>query len=367
MKKMIPALLAVLLFLPAQALGPLTGCALGAAPAFDRQTEDLAIASIQCCHELGAAKKSPTFTDPQGFWLTLSLYASRALYRLGDPIVENGGRSYMLRQDAEIGELAYALFPDFQGSYPTQGVYGYHDAEAQSCGLTCGNHYLLPAGEAQTTSGADGSIWATYQMSIVGSGPTPDLIYSVHFVPAGAGRLYPWSVAEVMRGTPEQSPVSSGMQGPGEPWQIFREDGTWSQACQACLEKGGQLAGIGSQEEWEQLVALLGQMPGARDMVFLIGARRDLDSRDYHSIDGQNLLTGPALNAPESWAFTHWGPYEPSWQYGGSEEHVLCIRSVDGSWCLQDVADDLLSQFPELSGRIAYVMEGEKRCRKKWP
>ncbi|MDO4632396.1 MAG: C-type lectin domain-containing protein [Eubacteriales bacterium] len=145
------------------------------------------------------------------------------------------------------------------------------------------------------------------------------------------------------------------------------DDQSWSTAFRCAKENGGYLARIDSEAEFEVIVNQISQMPWTQEMVmFQIGGRRDADSEKFYWVDEENQCFGPAINESGSWAEQHWHDGEPSLQNtrksDGSitEEYQLDLYNVSGVWKLNDSTDDIVSWYPEYSGKVGYIVEYEK-------
>ncbi|MDO4648773.1 MAG: C-type lectin domain-containing protein [Eubacteriales bacterium] len=140
-------------------------------------------------------------------------------------------------------------------------------------------------------------------------------------------------------------------------YQIVVTNCTWAEAVSQCQNMGGHLANINSEEEWYALISLL-DAPEYRDKVFYLGGQRAENSRDYYWTDSNGYSIGePALNSKQSWAFNHWGYYEPSYEYRGVGEYYITVFKYQGSWILNDDPYDMVANAPEYSGIIGFVCE----------
>lgn len=138
-------------------------------------------------------------------------------------------------------------------------------------------------------------------------------------------------------------------------YEIIMGDITWTDAKAACEARGGYLATITSQEEYDQICALADQ---SNVKYLWLGA-------NINSVDdtwGQNgWLTG------EAWTFECWYPGEPSkTDLDGTEEFYLCMwkakmenESEATTWTFNDQRNDIVGAVPSISGKLGYVLEYE--------
>ncbi len=127
-------------------------------------------------------------------------------------------------------------------------------------------------------------------------------------------------------------------------YEIFQADVSWREARELCQQKGGHLAVISSQEEFDQVIALAEQQ-GA-DKLWL-GCRRENDQLLWE--------TGETVD------FYPWAQGEPSGvdAYDGTAEDYLLLWN-NGGWFYNDSRNHPVADYPEwYSGSIGYVCEYE--------
>lgn len=144
-------------------------------------------------------------------------------------------------------------------------------------------------------------------------------------------------------------------------YELIVADVTWTEAEAICRQKGGYLATLTSQEEFDQVTnQIVGE--GKTKISFYVGATRD-DSYDgigeyhwLHDHSGDSMFYG-AL-------YSFWLSGEPSYssvtQDGETmeEKYVdLIYRQNEGRCYLNDVADDILAEAPSYKGAIGYICE----------
>lgn len=144
-------------------------------------------------------------------------------------------------------------------------------------------------------------------------------------------------------------------------YELIVADVTWTQAEAMCRQKGGYLATLTSQEEFDQVTnQIVGE--GKTKISFYVGATRD-DS--YDGIDEYHWLHDHSEDSMFSDAmYSFWLSGEPSYssvtEDGETmeEKYVdLFYRQKEGRCYLNDVADDILAEAPSFKGAIGYICE----------
>ena len=140
-------------------------------------------------------------------------------------------------------------------------------------------------------------------------------------------------------------------------YKITIADCSWTQAYEACLEDGGYLLNINSEEEFENIINSI-ETAGYEDMVFLLGGARKEDGESYYWVGEDGEFYGEALNGNEdSWCNDLWLSGEPSYADGDIEEMVIIMFCINGTWYFNDAPDDILAAVSEYKGKIAYICE----------
>ena len=144
----------------------------------------------------------------------------------------------------------------------------------------------------------------------------------------------------------EASASSGGEQAPHEhTYQFFKEDKNWTEAQQACKDKGGYLAVVRNEEELRKVVALAQQ--NGVEKVWL-GCHRE---------NGELVWENG-----ETVTFYAWGQGEPSQYDSGDKvaEDYLLLWHFNGAWVYNDSRNDPVKDYPGMySGQIGYVCEFE--------
>lgn len=166
------------------------------------------------------------------------------------------------------------------------------------------------------------------------------------------------AIGFMIKPTPEPQLVKQEVR---HSYSFHSEDVTWQEAFDRAKEKGGYLVHIDSMEEMDYLVSLLEKM-GCSDHYVMLGGARDLRTRDYYWLNADNSVADGILNEPGHWAQELWFKDEPSFDYNGTQEHVLEMHfnPDDNRWGWNDIpVDGLVQQWTNNEGRITYIVEYE--------
>jgi hypothetical protein len=122
-------------------------------------------------------------------------------------------------------------------------------------------------------------------------------------------------------------------------YQIVNSRMTWAEAEAYCENNGGHLATVGSQEEYDKIVALAEQ---SGRVVIWLGASCGTD----HNF---SWVTG------EDFAYTSWMEGEPNNE--GGDENYLVMFKVNGQWVWSDVPADLSPYYG--TDQVGFACEWE--------
>lgn len=141
---------------------------------------------------------------------------------------------------------------------------------------------------------------------------------------------------------PEETPEATP---PAEPtFTVYTEDLTWEQARDKCVEMGGHLAVVDSQERFDELCVLAQQ----KGLTYVwLGSYRGTDGEWYN-------VTGEKMN------FTRWDAGEPSvMDLDGTREDYLLLwyRANQNRWCYNDMRNDPIAVVPAYRGKIGYIFQ----------
>lgn len=140
-------------------------------------------------------------------------------------------------------------------------------------------------------------------------------------------------------------------------YELFIEDCTWEEAAKKCEEKGGYLASMTCDEEFEVVDNLI-RAEGKQNYCFYIGARYMEYSFNW---------TEPGLiqrDCTGSGYFKHWLDMFPSYREtlpdGTEIKEYYCeyiYRKSDDKFYINDVPDDVIAYYPEFKGCMGYICE----------
>ena len=158
----------------------------------------------------------------------------------------------------------------------------------------------------------------------------------------------------------EQEDVYDITEGGIHKYEYVVSDCSWSEAYQKCLESGGYLVRINSQEEYDYILSQINQKQMG-NIHFRIGGRRDENSQDYYWADDMNNLYGEKINSEDYWCGGQWMTGEPSFSDKDTQENCLDIfyYQKEDRWVWNDVPDDILKTVPEYAGKLGYICEYE--------
>ena len=142
-------------------------------------------------------------------------------------------------------------------------------------------------------------------------------------------------------------------------YEVFREDVSWTQAQEKCKQKGGYLAVLTSQEEFDEVSQLIKNV-GYQNCSIWVGG-----SSKYSTQTGFYWIAPDAqYNMIETSFLPFWMDGEPSYTgYTESGQSVtedsvsMLYNSAKDRFYLNDAPDDILSAAPSYAGIIAYVCE----------
>lgn len=128
-------------------------------------------------------------------------------------------------------------------------------------------------------------------------------------------------------------------------YEIFKEDISWTAARDKCIEKGGHLAVISTQEEFDRVVTIA-KTQGVEKL--WIGCQR---------VNGNMVWVTDDLVEYYPWAKGE--PTKVDSFDGAAEDYVLLWNN--GGWFYNDSRNDPAAEFPQwYSGTIGYVCEFEE-------
>ncbi|MCR4746282.1 MAG: zinc-ribbon domain-containing protein [Lachnospiraceae bacterium] len=146
-------------------------------------------------------------------------------------------------------------------------------------------------------------------------------------------------------------------------YELIIDDLSWTEAYQECINKGGYLVRLNSDEETEYVLKQISK-EGYDNVYFYIGASRNEDSKDYYWVNSDAKHFGEALNKSLDYE-SYWLYGEPSYKDTdlGTEECFLDMLNHpdEGKWYFNDISDDGLYSFMKGKKRIGYICEYENK------
>ncbi len=141
-------------------------------------------------------------------------------------------------------------------------------------------------------------------------------------------------------------------------YELFIEDCTWEEAFQKCREKGGYLASMTCDEEFDVVDALI-RSEGKQSYCFYIGANR-MGTYSWHWTEPgltQNDCTGNGY-------WKHWLDGFPSYESTLADGTVIkeeyaeyIYRKSEDKFYINDIPNDVIRYYPEYKGRMGYICE----------
>lgn len=145
-------------------------------------------------------------------------------------------------------------------------------------------------------------------------------------------------------------------------YELIVADKTWSQAYQDCLNRGGYLVRINSDEEYQ---AILNQIKVEKkdNIKFWLGAKRaSVDSKEYRWVYEDGSLGAEVINGNAKYA-SYWLENEPSFYDESVKMDETCLNMFylkrANGWIWNDVPNDILSAVSTYKGTIGYICEYE--------
>ncbi|MCR4833554.1 MAG: TIR domain-containing protein [Butyrivibrio sp.] len=142
-------------------------------------------------------------------------------------------------------------------------------------------------------------------------------------------------------------------------YSLIVENTTWEEAYYKCLDMGGHLVRITSDEEWNAILQQI-SAEGKDKIKFWIGAKRDDDNDEYHWVYGENMDYGDEIINTNSKYSYYWLDGEPSY-YDESTEcyedkvNIFYVKRANG-WVWNDVPNDV-AWIEFYDGAMGYICE----------
>ena len=145
-------------------------------------------------------------------------------------------------------------------------------------------------------------------------------------------------------------------------YELIVSDVTWTEAYNNCISKGGYLARINSDEEYQMILQQIVN-EGKEKVKFWIGGKRDIgNSYDYYWIYEDGSYGEDILNKDDKY-LSYWLEGEPSYKDDATNMEEQCMNMFylekAGRWVWNDAPDDIIAAASFYSGTIGYICEYE--------
>lgn len=140
-------------------------------------------------------------------------------------------------------------------------------------------------------------------------------------------------------------------------YYLVVDDVTWQEAFDDCINRGGYLAQINSEEEFQSVIQMI-ENENKQNIHFYLGGRREESGREYRWVNAENQFAGDMLN-PEgmAWTSVHWMENEPSFVSEEENEMFMNLIYYKECWVLNDVPMDITQYYPGKTGYICEIDE----------
>ena len=145
-------------------------------------------------------------------------------------------------------------------------------------------------------------------------------------------------------------------------YELVSANLTWEEAFAECISRGGYLAHIDSEEEWEVVVSQI-EKENKGVICYFLGGKREECRHLYGWTDEKGHINyySDLINGSNSWIRAHWLEGEPSLcSMNYTEDRIAMVyRRTEQAWYLNDVTDGILDDAPYLAGQMGYICEYE--------
>lgn len=145
-------------------------------------------------------------------------------------------------------------------------------------------------------------------------------------------------------------------------YELVVADISWSEAYAQCLQCGGHLVRINSDDEYVAILQQIRQEDKENIKFWIGGSRRD-DEYNYYWIYGDDYSIGNVSINNNSSYENYWLEGEPTFFDETTEAienrmNMFYMKSID-RWVFNDVPDDILSVASFYAGTVGYICEYE--------
>lgn len=136
-------------------------------------------------------------------------------------------------------------------------------------------------------------------------------------------------------------------------------DVSWKEAFQDCVSRGGYLVHLNTDDEASYILNEIKQK-GYENVIFYVGARRDVDGDSYYWVNSEGHFFGEALNDSKHYA-SYWYSGEPSLgdSQTGAEEYYIDMLHIkkDDKWYFNDISNTGIYDYLQGKEEIGYICE----------
>lgn len=146
-------------------------------------------------------------------------------------------------------------------------------------------------------------------------------------------------------------------------YEFYTEDVSWEEAWKLAADKGGYLAHINSEEEYNLITDKISKLSDSA-LCYFIGGKREGSDKSYYWFNQDGSHGEKELTEDEG-CKKFWLEGEPSYtdSTSGAEEKYLdflYIKSKD-KWFLNDAPNDMIAASKSWSGKIGYIVEYDSK------
>ncbi|MBQ4464795.1 MAG: hypothetical protein II916_02360 [Oscillospiraceae bacterium] len=190
---------------------------------------------------------------------------------------------------------------------------------------------------------------ASYQLTDIPQYTKADLLDAM-LKAADGGELPEMAGDEEEVDLPETSETDDEEETGEKRFEVYAGDVTWSQAQARCKEKGGHLAYIKSQADWDAVMAAVRKADGSLSYLW-VGGETTIQE------DGETVVAKWTDGSSTSYLDSAklWFGHEPSGRDGNTIEPYMMLWNPGSGWSFNDNSDSCVKIYA--SGTIGYVCQ----------
>ncbi|MBR1692259.1 MAG: C-type lectin domain-containing protein, partial [Lachnospiraceae bacterium] len=144
-------------------------------------------------------------------------------------------------------------------------------------------------------------------------------------------------------------------------YELIVADVTWTEAFNDCLDRGGHLVRITTNEEYQAILRQIYQ-EGKQNIKFYLAGTRDQDGVTYHWVYEDGSYSEESINYSskykDCWLENEPSFYDEATQSEENRMNMFYMKKTD-KWVWNDVPDDILEVVEDYAGTIGYICEYE--------